>query len=176
MCHMKKVKFKIFLFIYYLLASKLPNYAFPGGIFYNKFRIYCLRQIIPIGKECRVMRNVYIGSGENISIGNHCRINENVRIDNVQIGNHVMIARDSVILGKTHVASSTDTPMEKQGNHKSVRTIIENDVWLGIRCVVLPGLKISRGCIIGAGGVLTKSTVEYSVYAGVPAKFIKKRR
>ena len=62
------------------------------------------------------MRSVYIGSGKNISIGDHCRINENVRLDNVKIGNHVMIARDTVILGKTHVASSIDVPMEQQGN------------------------------------------------------------
>ena len=172
----KKVKHKIFLFIYYILASKLPNYAFPGGKFYNKLRMFCLRQFMSVGKECRIMRNVYIGSGKNISIGDHCRINENVRLNNVKIGNHVMIARDTVILGKTHVVSNLNIPMEKQGNLESKTTIIENDVWLGIRSVVLPGLTISKGSIIGAGGVLTKNTVKFSVYGGVPAKFIKKRR
>ena len=106
-----------------------------------------------VGKECRIMRNVYIGSGKNISIGDHCRINENVRLNNVKIGNHVMIARDTVILGKTHVVSNLNIPMEKQGNLESKTTIIENDVWLGIRSVVLPGLTISKGSIIGAGGV-----------------------
>jgi len=121
------------------------------------------------------MRGVYIGIGKNISIGNHCRINENVRLNNVKIGDHVMIARDTVILGKTHVSSSIQVPMVKQGNIEFERAIIENYAWLGIRCVVLPGLKISRGSIIGAGAVLTKNTDEYCVYGGVPAKFIKKR-
>jgi maltose O-acetyltransferase len=173
---MKKIRRNLFLFIYYIIASKLPNYAFPGGKLYNWFRIYCLKRVIHIGKDCRIMRNVYVGSGENISIGDYCRVNENVRLDNVQIGNHVMIARDSVFLGKSHEASDLSIPMEQQGNIKSKSTIVENDVWFGIRSVILPGLKISKGSIIGAGGVLTKSTKEYGVYVGVPAKLLKERK
>ena len=174
--NMKKIRHKFFLFIYYVFASKLPNHAFPGGKLYNWFRIYCLRKVMPVGKECRIMRSVYVGSGKNLSIGDYCRINENVRLNNVQIGNHVMIARDSVFLGKSHEASDLNIPMEQQGNIESDRTIIENDVWFGIRSIVLPGLKISKGSIIGAGGVLTKSTRENGIYGGVPAKLIKERR
>ena len=79
----------VFLIIYYVFASKLPNYSFPGGKFYNWLRVFCLKRIISLGNGCRIMRNVYVGSGRNVVIGNNCRINEYVRLDNVLIGNHV---------------------------------------------------------------------------------------
>lgn len=165
----------IYLVLYYLIASKLPNYSYPGGKFYNWFRIKCIRGFTVIGNNCRVMSKVYMGNGKDISIGNNCRINENVRLDNVKIGNHVMIARDTVFLGKTHEASDIDVPMEQQGNKVMEKTVVEDDVWIGIRTIVLPGLKISKGTILGAGSVLTKNTDEFGVYAGVPAKKIKSR-
>lgn len=134
-----------------------------------------MRGIIPVGKKCRIMKNVYIGSGKNISIGDHCRINQNVRLANVKIGNHVMIARDTVFLGRAHESSRLDIPMEQQGNKEVDQSIVEDDVWIGIRAIILPASHISRGTIVGAGAVLTKKTEKNGVYGGVPAKKIKTR-
>ena len=53
--------------------------------------------------------------------------------------------------------------------------MIEDDVWIGINSVILPGVKIKRGTIIGANSVVTKSTGEYEVWGGAPAKKIKYR-
>ena len=153
----------------------MPNYSFPGGKLFNAIRVITLGNIIPVGRKCRIMRKVYVGTGNNVIIGNHCRINENVRLDNVKIGDHVMIARDSVILGKSHESSDVEIPMEQQGNKEQNQSIIEDDVWIGLRVIVLPGLKIRKGCIIGAGAVVTKDTEEFGVYGGVPAKLIRKR-
>jgi len=122
------------------------------------------------------MRKVYIGNGNNIEIGNNCRINEKVRLDNVKIGDHVMIARESVILGKMHDFSNTSIPMEQQDQKETKPVIIENDVWLGLRVIVMPGLNIKKGSIVAAGAVLTKDTEEYGIYAGIPAKKIKSRK
>lgn len=164
------------LLFYYLIASKLPNYAFPGGRFFNAFRIFLLKSIIPIGNGNRIMSGVYIGSGKNISIGNNCRINENVRLDNVRIGNAVMIARESVVLGKMHEYADVSKSMVEQGNREVKQAEIGNDVWLGLRVIVLPEIKIAEGCIIGAGSVVTKDTEPFGVYAGVPAKLIRYRK
>jgi maltose O-acetyltransferase len=172
---MKKISKVLALVLYYSLAKHLPNYSFPGGVFFNWFRIFLLRRIINVGNNCRIMRNIYIGNGNNISIGNHCRINENCRLDNVQIGNHVMIARESILLGKMHEFKEIDTPMQMQGNKQSDPIIIEDDVWIGLRVMVLPGLLIRQGTIIGAGAVLTKNTEPFGVYGGIPAKLIKFR-
>lgn len=53
--------------------------------------------------------------------------------------------------------------------------IIEDDVWIGANSVVLPGVKIGKGAIVGAGAVVTKSVPPYAIVCGVPAKVIKYR-
>ena len=55
------------------------------------------------------------------------------------------------------------------------RTKIGNDVWIGARAIVMPGIKIGDGAVVGAGSIVTKNVPEYSIVAGVPAKVIKKR-
>ena len=52
---------------------------------------------------------------------------------------------------------------------------IEDDVFIGAKAIILPGLKIKNGSVIGAGSVLTKDTEPYGIYGGNPAKFIKRR-
>ncbi|MCF8297658.1 MAG: acyltransferase [Saprospiraceae bacterium] len=170
-----KIKKSIALFIYYLIAYNLPNYSFPAGRFFNWLRVICLKNIVPTGNRCRIMRKVYIGTGNNVCIGNNCRINEGVRLDNVKIGNHVMIARESIILGRTHEISDKLKPMEQQGNKNTTVSKIDDDVWLGLRVIIMPSIHIEKGSIIGAGAVVTKSTEENGIYAGVPAKLIKYR-
>lgn len=167
---------KLNLVIYYALASNLPNISFPLGRFFNAFRIFVLRKIFPVGKSCRIMRNVYIGSGKNIEVGSFCRINEQVRLSNVKIGNHVMVARETIFLGLSHRFDRIDVPMERQGNEVKEQSVIEDDVWIGARAIIMPGVTIKTGCIIASGAVVTKNTEAYGIYGGVPAKFIKSRK
>lgn len=168
---MKKFK----LLFYYLIISKLPNSAFPLGKYFNKLRISCLKGIIQIGDSCKVQKNVYIGNGDGIRIGNNCQINDNIRFDNIRIGNSVMIARDCIFLGKMHQYENLDVPMIDQGAIEVEQTVIDDDVWIGARAIVMPGIYLAKGTIIGAGAVVTKNTIVNGIYAGVPAKFIKTR-
>lgn len=57
----------------------------------------------------------------------------------------------------------------------SPKTIIGNDVWIGRKAIIMPGIKVGNGAIIGAGAVVTKDVPDYAVVAGVPAKIIKYR-
>ena len=143
---------------------------------YNRLRTACLRGIIKVGSNTKIQRSVYVGNGNHIEIGNNCLINEAVRLDNVHIGNNVMIARESIVLGKMHESANPDIPMTSQGVKDVQKTHIEDDVWLGLRVVIMPGVRIRTGCIIAAGGVVTKDTEAYGIYGGVPAKLIKKRK
>ena len=52
-------------------------------------------------------------------------------------------------------------------------TIIENNVSIGSGVTILP-VKITKGCVIGAGSVVTKSLKVKGIYAGNPAKLIRK--
>ncbi len=170
----KMKKFKLIL--YYLCFSKLPNSFWPGGSMFNRMRLSCLQGVLRMGKNNKIQRSVYVGNGNNIVIGNDCQINEAVRLDNVELGNNVMIARESIILGKMHESNEVGMPMSKQGWKEVSKTYIEDDVWLGLRVVVMPGVRIRKGCIVAAGGVVTKDTVASGVYGGVPAKLIKIRK
>ena len=53
--------------------------------------------------------------------------------------------------------------------------LIENNVWIGSNCVILPKCKIGKGSVIAAGAVVTKDVESYSIVGGVPAKHIKRR-
>lgn len=63
-----------------------------------------------------------------------------------------------------------------QGSPGFKKVIIENDVWIGARVIINPGVHISNGCIIGAGSVVTKDVAPYEIIGGVPAKLIRKRK
>jgi len=166
----------ISLIFYYGLAKHLPNYSSPGGKIYNWIRIICLKRIIQLGKHCKIMRGVYVGDGDRISIGNNCRINEGIRLCNVKIGDNVLVARNHVFIGAQHKFDRTDIPMVEQGFEWGNQTIIKNDVWIGLNCLIMPGVIVEDGCIIGGGAVLTKNTEPYGIYVGNPAKLVKKRK
>ena len=173
---------KIKLIIYYLFISKLLHSRFFSLA--NKIRLYYLEKVLKIKlttnnkeykkSEC-VENNVYISDAKNIKIGYGVQINENVFIQGAKIGNFVMIAPNVAILNSSHNFNSTSHPMALQGKTKMNNVTINDDVWIGRNVIVMPGVKVGKGCIIGAGSILTKDTIEYGIYAGVPAKLIKKR-
>lgn len=165
----------LFLIIYYLIISKLPRSSFPFGKFFNLLRIAVLSRIIRVGKNCYFQDHIYIGNGKDIEIGDHCHINEYVKLDNVKIGNYVMIARYVTFLGKIHETSAINIPMLMQGQKPVQQTIVEDDVWIGTNAIILPGLHLRKGTIIGAGAVVTKNSEPYSVMVGIPAKIVRYR-
>ena len=55
------------------------------------------------------------------------------------------------------------------------RTCVGNDVWIGERATILSGLTIGDGAVIGGGSVVTKDVGPYEIWAGNPARFIRKR-
>jgi acetyltransferase-like isoleucine patch superfamily enzyme len=52
---------------------------------------------------------------------------------------------------------------------------IGNDVWIAEGVRIMPGVTIGDGCVIGARAVVTKDLEPYGIYAGIPARLIKKR-
>lgn len=133
---------------------------------------------ISIGKNCELQKGCQlITYGGNISIGNRCSVNAYTLLygqGNLKIGNCVRIAAQCVIIPSCHNYSSKEIPITDQGLTNRGITI-EDDVWIGCGVRILDGVIIRTGCIIGAGSVVTKSTIPYGVYVGVPAKLMKKR-
>ena len=66
--------------------------------------------------------------------------------------------------------------MMEQGFEEERPVIIGDDVWIGDRVMILPGVEIGRGAVLAAGAVVTRDVPPYAVAAGVPARVIRDRR
>lgn len=111
---------------------------------------------VKMGKE------VFIGYGAELDIS-----------DSLTLGDHVLIAPGCFITDHHHKRGAHNL-IALQGC-ESAPVVIEDDVWLGANAVVLPGIRIGRGAIVGAGAVVTHDVESMSIVAGVPAKPIGKR-
>ena len=107
--------------------------------------------------------------GDNVSINRGCIINA---AGGVTILNDVLIGPDVVIYSQNHNYYDINQKINKQGYNLSPVLIKEN-VWIGARAIILPGVKIGSNSIIGAGSVVTKNVESNVVVAGNPAKKIK---
>jgi chloramphenicol O-acetyltransferase type B len=103
-------------------------------------------------------------------------------IDQLFIGDYVCIASETIILlggNHTHRADWFCLyPFEDHSveSYKSKGdTIIGDGVWLGIRSLIMPGIRIGEGAIVAASSVVTKDVEPYTLVAGNPAKIIKNR-
>ena len=81
---------------------------------------------------------------------------------------------DVVIMATSHGYDRTDLPVRLQGGWEKPISI-GNDVWIGTRVIVLPGVNLGDHCIVAAGAVVTKSFPAYSIVGGVPARLLKAR-
>jgi acetyltransferase-like isoleucine patch superfamily enzyme len=163
-----------------------------------------MRRVIWRAVARRFGHNVRIGSGvgfkhlETFQIGNQVFIGSQSylqgRFDGrCVIGNHVWIgpqsyfdARDLMIedyvgwgpgakvLGSTHTGLPIDVPIiQTDLEIKSVK--VEAGADIGMNAVILPGITIGKGSIVGAGAVVTKDVLPFSIVAGVPAQFLRWR-
>jgi acetyltransferase-like isoleucine patch superfamily enzyme len=96
----------------------------------------------------------------------------------IKIGNKVMFGPEVMVLAGNHNTSRVGQFMfdvvEKRPDD-DVDVIIEDDVWIGARAVILKGVVIGRGAVVGAGAVVTRSVPPYAVTAGAPARVVKFR-
>ena len=53
---------------------------------------------------------------------------------------------------------------------------IGDDVWIGMRSIIMPGVRIGNGVVIGAGAVVTKNVPDFAIVGGVPARIIRYRK
>ncbi|MBR9844887.1 MAG: acyltransferase [Algicola sp.] len=174
---MKKLKRNFFTIVYYFFARYLPHQTSFYSLGTHKIRNYVASQMFKTcGKEVIVGRNARIGSGATIEIGSYSGIGRNCYLNNVVIGNYVMMGQDVLIFPSNHNFSDIDIPMSKQGAGEIRILRIEDDVWIGSRAMILASVnKIGKGAIVAGGSVVTKDVPDYAIVGGNPAKIIKYR-
>jgi len=169
-----------YLLFYYGFAKYLPKSTAPliGKVAQLIRRFLCERIFTQSGKKLNVENGVYFGTGKDFRVGYRVGFSSNFKSLNriVEIGDYVMIGEDTLFLGGVHNFERIDIPILKQGSGGKMPLKIEDDVWIGVRVIVLPGCKhIGKGAIIGAGAVVTKDVPDYAIVGGNPAKVIKFR-
>lgn len=114
-----------------------------------------------------------IGDG-HIVLGEHVGLNGTTITarSRISIGDNTMIGPNSIIVDHDgHVAWPPSDRWTKSGPVADV--VIENDVWIGMNCIILKGVRIGCGAIIAAGSVVISDVDPASLYAGNPARKIK---
>jgi maltose O-acetyltransferase len=146
---------------------------------FNLYRAWCCGKIFKsCGRNVNVHRLARFGSGKNIQIGNKSNLGFNIYVNGrggVNIGDNVLMGHDIIIYSGTHTFKSLDVPIQEQ-DMRYEPVYIGDDVWIGARTIIMPGITIGKGCVIGANSVVVKDIEPYSVAAGSPARIIKKRR
>jgi maltose O-acetyltransferase len=141
---------------------KAIRYFFCKGLFKS-----CGRGVVIESKAHIPFHKVEIGSNSGIGY--------NARLGAVKMGNNVMMGPDVIILSGSHVFDSRLLPMRVQGGTEDNPVLISDDVWIGARAIILPGVHIGKGAIVGAGAVVSKDVPEYAIVVGNPARVVKQR-
>ena len=133
-----------------------------------------LQQLLgQIGQNSIIEPPFYCSYGQNIHIGDHVFLNVLCTIldsNEVHIGHHVMIGPAVQIYTAAHLLQAE---ARIQGWEVAKPIVIEDNVWLGGSVILLPGVRIGRNAVVGAGAVVTRSVPANTVVAGNPARVIR---
>jgi len=171
---------------FWILSETLTVFIFGNKIFNNikvlgLLRNFLYRIVFGIKVMTSIEDHVLIKSRTlknkgNLKVGKNVVLGVRVLLDaegELIIGNNVTISRECMIYTHTHNIKEYKISEDVV---ECSQVVIEDDVWIGARSIILPSAeKIGKGAIIGAGSVVTKKVDPFSIVAGNPAKVIGDR-
>jgi len=134
------------------------------------------------GKKLAIGTNVNFGRYTEIRSPEFANFGNNVNIGpwflteaNLDIGSDVLISSKVSCIGNDHAFDDKTKSIYFQGRLPASTIILEGDNLIGFGSILIGNITIGKGCIVGAGSVVTKSLPPYTICAGVPARVIKSR-
>ena len=118
---------------------------------------------------------VKMGEGSFANLGMKIIVSVNHRYS-IEIGDNVSIGPNLTLVTEAAAGNGKEIntlPYVKEKLTKEAKIYIEDEVWIGANVVILPGVRVGRCSVIGAGAVVNSNVEPYSVYAGVPARKIR---
>ncbi|RKR82262.1 putative colanic acid biosynthesis acetyltransferase WcaF [Mucilaginibacter gracilis] len=115
---------------------------------------------------CKIWAPWFLETSDVVTIGPGVEV---YNPGGVKMEHHSILSQDSYLCGATHDYNTIEFTYLKG------QIIIEAYVWICSKAVVLPGVTCKQGSVLGAASVTSKDLEAWSVYAGNPCKFIKKR-
>lgn len=153
---------------------------------------YCnIAPSVTLGKDVRIFgwANLYgCAIGDRTKIGTFVEVQRNARIgadckisshtfvcEGVQIGDRVFVGHNVTFINDLYPRATTeDGRLQSDADWEVVQTYVEDGASLGSSVTVLAGVRIGARAIIGAGSVVTKDVGPAEIWAGNPAKFLRK--
>jgi acetyltransferase-like isoleucine patch superfamily enzyme len=147
-----------------IISNRIASSSFVGN-----FRLYWYRHGMQfaISKTSSILPDVKFACRKNFSLGSGSVINNGVRIDNrgnVSIGEQTSISYGCIILTAGHDVDNQYFQLTLKDVH------IGDYVWIGVRALIQPGVRIGNGAVILPGAVVTSNVPPFSIVGGVPAK------
>lgn len=131
---------------------------------------YQLSKITNKGIGCHINGPGYfsfkrIELGEGVHIGKDCVLmaaeSKIIIKDNVVFGPHIFL------IGGDHrfdIVGKTIKSIQEKRPQDDADIIIDEECWIGANCIILKGVHIGRGCVIGAGSIVTKDVPPYTIF------------
>tara|TARA_Y100000766_G_C18888879_1_gene597384 strand:+ start:790 stop:1347 length:558 start_codon:yes stop_codon:yes gene_type:complete len=179
-----KSLFSIIISVIEFIIINLPDNTL--GLRLRKY--FYKKSLKNFGNNSKVCSGSKFYNKKSISIGNNLSMANNVILDandsfGIYIGNFVSISDGTYFRSANHIYNIPNKKIQEQGHecaeieflNDKFSIVIEDDVWIGARVVLISGAYVGRGSVILSGSVVNKNIPEYEVWGGVPCKFISKR-
>lgn len=148
------------------VVDDYSNMQFAPDVYIGSYNVFFVLNY----KKTENNSGLYVGEGTYIGEQNNIRASGG----KIFIGKKCLISQQVSLIVANHKIEKDKYIKDQEWVSKG-DIVIEDDVWIGCGVQVMPGVTIGKGSIIAAGSVVTKNVPSYSIYGGIPAKFIKKR-
>ena len=149
------------------------NVVFENGVMVFHPENIMIGDNVYVGHQT-ILKGYYIGEfiiGEGTWIGQQCFFHS---AGNIYIGKNVGIGPGVKVITSYHSEGGIEIPVL----HSKLifeKVVIEDNSDLGMGSIILPGVKIGKGAIVGAGAVVTMDVPDYAVVIGSPARILRFR-
>ena len=138
-----------------------------------RWRLWLLRRFgADITGTCYVAGSAVVRYPWLLTMRDRAALGEGAEVYNlarVTLGARTTIAQQAYLCAGTHDLSTPTLPLVV------APITIDDDVFVGARALVLPGVTIGRGAVVGAGAVVSRGVAPWMIVAGNPARPIKRR-
>ena len=115
-----------------------------------------------IGRDCNICAHTFVEGGA--IVGDNVTVKCGVQLwDGLRVGDNVFIGPNATFCNDKH-------PKSGNRDFALLHTVVEDDVSIGANATILPGVRLCRGCVVGAGAVVTKDVPAGQTVVGNPAR------
>jgi acetyltransferase-like isoleucine patch superfamily enzyme len=143
-----------------LVGARMRAYAAMGVKFDEVSSVH-----ISLGVE--MWTGYRLTMGARSTIGQRCYIDARAGI---RVDSDVSISREAALLTATHM------PDDPEFRARLAPVHLEQRCWIGMRALVLPGVRVGEGAVVGAGALVSSDVEPYAIVAGVPARTVGSRK